>query len=94
MPDFVEYSRGLPGYALPAFQHSPDVKVNIWIDNVHAHGKTAPVESYFAWLDVQAKACRITWKPSDSIIGKKVQFIGVQFNHDTTTHGVLQVQSD
>ena len=76
---------GLPGYALPAFQHSPEVKVNIWIDNVHAHGSVMNVEEYFAWLDVQARTCKITWKPSDSKVGKKVEFIGVQFNHANHT---------
>ena len=79
---------GLPSHVLPQFKHPGGVRVNIWIDNVHAHGSEEAVVRYFAWLDVQAAACRVTWKPEDSIVGKTYTFIGVQFDHSGSTVAV------
>lgn len=78
---------GVSAVVKPAYA-AKGVKIDVWIDNVRAHGSTKATTDYFTWLDRQAAQCAVTWKVEDSCVGPKYEFIGVVFDHSAHTVNV------
>lgn len=70
---------GDPAVVQPA--HAAKSRVRVWIDNIKLSGCEGVVTADAARMDAVAEACGATWSPEDTRAGRRVEFIGVTWDH-------------